>query len=465
MELYASEIDKPIPEFTAVVLAGPGVRLFPLSEPDNAPKALNPIGSKPMIWYPLNWLESEGIQDILVVTVKRDENAISSYIHGVYEGSANIIVNSLDDFHGTAEALRQISHLIQTDFIVTSTDVILDIPHSQYLDLFRLYRPDASCILMQELPSEGGGGCSRDDEVKRFYAVDQMTSNLVMIKDDSTEDEILSVKMSLFKKHPSIFITNNMMDLHVYIFRNWVLDYLKNNPDIMSIGYDLIPKLVTMKRLPKADDLNYYRPSVSNYKLLNRYFDINFNHGNDSLNHINYRNTANDQSHSNETDEDSRQIRVFAYIRRGGVGGRANTINRYCDLNKLVSRVYSGNKIGSLAEISNKSQITSDSMVGISTKIMDRCQIKKSVIGAHCSIGNNVKLTNCVIHDYVVIQDNVKLESTVVCRQAKIGAKSQLKDCEIGPQASVQPNTNAKTEQFFRSNNELGTDGVQIKFT
>ncbi|PVU95786.1 hypothetical protein BB559_002610 [Furculomyces boomerangus] len=487
MKLYGSEIDQNL-EFTAVVLAGPGTRyllspfspissmnpqnstftidtltsrLFPLSEPENYPKALIPIAMKPMIWYPLQWLESEGIQKIIIATTARDEVAISSYIHGVYEGSggsgdsedsASIEIFALEDFYGNADVLRQLSHRIKTDFIVTSTDAILDIPHSHYLDMFRLYKPDASCILMQENPSEGGGGCSRDDEVKRFYGVDQVTSKLVMIKDDNGEDDdIINVRMSIINQYPSISMSNNLLDLHVYVFQNWILEYINSMPEIMSIGYDLMPllvKLQTQKKLVEKENISQLsREETKLNSILN-----------------NYQNDFDIHEHNGERDK-AYTVSVLAYVRRGGIGGRANNINRYCDLNRVISKLHTFERISPSAEIGSKVQITNDSMVGASTKIQERSLIKKSVVGSHCIIGKNVKLTNCIINDHVTIEDNVKMESTVVCRQAKINAKSQLKDCEVGALANVPQNTNAKAEQFLRSNNELGRDGVQIKFT
>lgn len=44
-------------------------------------------------------------------------------------------------------------------------------------------------------------------------------------------------------------------------------------------------------------------------------------------------------------------------------------------------------------------------MVGDGTSIGARCSIKKSIIGRHCNIGNNVKIINSVIMDYVTIKD------------------------------------------------------------
>ncbi|OMJ09943.1 putative translation initiation factor eIF-2B subunit gamma [Smittium culicis] len=466
MELYngASQATN---EFTAIVLAGPGTRLFPLSEPENYTKALLPIGSKPMIWYTLQWLESEGIAEIIVATIKRDESEISNYIHSVYEGSQNIQVVALEDFYGTADVIRQLSQYITTDFIVTSTDAILDIPPHQFLDMYRIYKPDACCVLMQEMPSEGGGGCSHDDEVSRFYGVDQVSSKLVMIKDDNNEDdESISMRMSIINQFPSIFVSKSLVDMHVYVFQNWVLDFLLDRPDILSLGYDLMPLLVRMqsqKHLYNKEKIDSY--IVNNVKIKREKMNSVFDLDSDNLNH----------KHSNSYGNGgigSGSVNVLAYVRRGAVGGRANTVNRYFDLNKLVCRVFpysnhssvsttttsnqstnanagigiglsdstsgsasaisnsssqnfnSSPAVGSAAaqsnssssaansspaistpDISPRSQITTDSIVGASTKISDRCIIKKSVIGSHVTIGKNVKLTNCIIHDYATIQD------------------------------------------------------------
>lgn len=50
-------------------------------------------------------------------------------------------------------------------------------------------------------------------------------------------------------------------------------------------------------------------------------------------------------------------------------------------------------------------QISADSQVAASTRVGDRTSVKKSVIGTHCVIGKNVKISGCVIMDYVVIND------------------------------------------------------------
>ena len=109
-------------------------------------------------------------------------------------------------------------------------------------------------------------------------------------------------------------------------------------------------------------------------------------------------------------------------------------------------------------------------MVGEGSRIGERVSVKKSVIGAHCTIGKNVKIVNSVVMDYVEIEDkcvvffdplfvfqlrtdiifscSVRIDNTVVCNNAKIMEKATLKDCEVGGGMIVEKDTNAKGEQF-----------------
>ena len=53
-------------EFQAVILAGGrGSRMYPLCE--DKPKALLPVGNKPLIWYPINLLVQNGFNGVHVV--------------------------------------------------------------------------------------------------------------------------------------------------------------------------------------------------------------------------------------------------------------------------------------------------------------------------------------------------------------------------------------------------------------
>lgn len=63
------------PSPQAVILASDtGARLYPLNGPAT-PKALLPVGNRPLLSFPLAMIEHSGIRHVLVV---------SSYIHPIY---------------------------------------------------------------------------------------------------------------------------------------------------------------------------------------------------------------------------------------------------------------------------------------------------------------------------------------------------------------------------------------------
>ena len=62
-------------EFHPVILAGGrGSRMFPLCE--ECPKALLPVGNKPLIWYPVQLLEKYGFEGKTVI-----DNSIYDLLH------------------------------------------------------------------------------------------------------------------------------------------------------------------------------------------------------------------------------------------------------------------------------------------------------------------------------------------------------------------------------------------------
>lgn len=134
-------------------------------------------------------------------------------------------------------------------------------------------------------------------------------------------------------------------------------------------------------------------------------------------------------------DEDEDEVRIPASLRiglvihraDGGYASRANNLHSYLDLNRHVRVIIPSSVFPltngfhaqflsqhsyslpidqeSRAMIDQKAQISSDSIVGHSTRVEERTSIKKSVVGKHCVIGKMVKIAGCVIQDHCVIAD------------------------------------------------------------
>ncbi|OMH82459.1 putative translation initiation factor eIF-2B subunit gamma [Zancudomyces culisetae] len=280
-------------------------------------------------------------------------------------------------------------------------------------------------ILAQEVPSEGGVRDDGDEE-RKYYGYDSETSRVVFIKELDEEDdkeENIFIRRKLIRKVSSIAISSNLVDMHVYVFRHWVKEFINDRPEIVSLQSDLIPMLVRAQMNRKTFD----RLELSKY--------IPDNSPNDNI-------------------SNKKELTVFGYIRRGGIGGRSDTIGRYLNLNRIVCKVSTDARQGNRGDagysrmvesvrpiIDNKAMVGSDSLIGKSSKLAEKCVVKRSAIGSHCVIGRNVKITNSVIQDHVTIEDNAKLENTVVCKNAVVKSKSSLKDCEVGAFAIVPANS------------------------
>uniref|UniRef100_A0A8C0M1V0 Translation initiation factor eIF2B subunit gamma n=1 Tax=Canis lupus familiaris TaxID=9615 RepID=A0A8C0M1V0_CANLF len=64
-------------EFQAVVMAvGGGSRMTDLTS--SIPKPLLLVGNKPLIWYPLNLLERVGFEEVIVITTRDVQKALSA---------------------------------------------------------------------------------------------------------------------------------------------------------------------------------------------------------------------------------------------------------------------------------------------------------------------------------------------------------------------------------------------------
>lgn len=50
-------------------------------------------------------------------------------------------------------------------------------------------------------------------------------------------------------------------------------------------------------------------------------------------------------------------------------------------------------------------QIGGDVLIGDSSRVGERTTIKRSVVGAHCIIGKNVRVINSVLMDHVQLAD------------------------------------------------------------
>ncbi|KAI8881201.1 nucleotide-diphospho-sugar transferase, partial [Backusella circina FSU 941] len=429
-----------VSEFQAVVFAGYGSsnRLYPISEEDSLPKALLPVGNKPIISYTLEWLEKAGIHDVIVV-IQSTGNAIkklSAYLAQGYTGSVHCTVVGVEEDYETAEALRSIKDKIDRDFIVLPCDLITELNPRDILDAHRLHDPTFTALFYEPNSAEG----TKDDDLLPYVGIDA-TKNALVYKADRSEDEDFSMRMSLLNKFPRVRVYTNLQDAHLFIFKRWVLDVLEDKESITSISKDLIPMLIKcqyQKKLVEREGIDKYAANFDN--LLATALSLSTTQSSEA-------------AASSKTGKISRvfngPVTSYVYVCRDGFSGRGNTLSSYGELNRYVTKQGASiTRVPSSAEVAPKTQVGNDSVIGESTKIDEKSSVKKSSVGNHCVIGKNVKIINSVIMDHVVIGDNAKIEGCIICNDAKILEKVMMKDCEVAGGFVVKKESQLKGEKL-----------------
>ncbi|KAF9126858.1 hypothetical protein BGX30_015063 [Mortierella sp. GBA39] len=432
---------KRVPEFQAVIMAGYGNGLIPLSdEKNNMPKALLPIVNQPMISYPLAWLESSGVSDVIVVSLASGSKKLGHYLDRVYEGQLHISMEIVDDNCGTAQALARIKDKIKTDFIVISCDLLTSLPPHQFLDMHRSEDPTVTALFFEPSKSEGGPtGSSKETEVTQFVGIDATNSQLVYLNNSEEMDtEEFSVRVSLLSKHPVMNITRLLQDGHLYIFKRWVIDLI-NEVSIKrsraSLKEHVLPLLVKSQHQRVLADREGVTIAAES---------LTANPSTQALALSLSTTQAPEIEGRSENAQWKSPVKCKAFVVTKDVYcGRANSISNYFELNRYYTKITDKDR-----NPGGQGQVGADSLVGDDTKLGDRTSVKKSTLGSHVTIGKNVKIVNSIVMDHVVLEDNVKLDGCIVCSGAKICEKSSLKDCEVGGGFRVEKETQARNERL-----------------
>ncbi len=136
---------------TVVILAGgEGTRLRPLTL--TRPKAMMPLGSKPVIDYIIRETAKSGFTDF-IVTVNYEKEQVMRYLgRGTKLGvKIDYAVEPEGIYLGTAGSVKLASHLLDGTFIVTQGDAFTTIDLRKALEFHQQTQADAT-IILKEVP-------------------------------------------------------------------------------------------------------------------------------------------------------------------------------------------------------------------------------------------------------------------------------------------------------------------------
>lgn len=453
-------------ELQAVIMAGSrGSQMNDLTS--SIPKPLLPVGNKPLIWYTVNMLERAGFKDVIIITLSSIVQGVRQALTSCKSISPDIVGISEDLDWGTLDSLRHIKEKIKTDLLILSCDLLTDFPLHQLADVHRINDTALTMLLAPARPDiESVPGVKtkkrqkRDREIIGLGGVDSKCRVVFLENEADIEDEFFPLRRSLFKQQPHIHVRTDLNDVHAYIMKKWLIDYIAASYRT-SLRNELLPYLAKKqwKRVESSkpnDQTLLLDPSndhISQEKDIYSCMSKNTQSG-----------QVYDLSLKTELDNTLRKssrttLSVYACIYEEGFCMRVNTMPSYVETNRLVTKILPAIApnlseiplVHASVRIQEKTQIGSDSVVAEETEIGSRVSIKRSIVGKHCVIGNLVKLSNCTILDRVVIKDGCVLQSCVICDNVEIGEKTTLKECVVGSKRSIPEKSSLTNESLVES--------------
>ncbi|ONI14218.1 hypothetical protein PRUPE_4G269500 [Prunus persica] len=346
-------------DFQVVVLAGgTSKNLVPLVSKE-VPKALLPVGNRPVISYVLELLELSNLKDLIVVVEGQDAAVrVGSWISGAYVDRLHVEVAAVPEDVGTAGALRAIAHhLTAKDILVVSGDIVSDVPLGAVAAAHRRHDAVVTAMLCSAPvsgPSESGSSVGKDKAKKpghyNIIGLDPTKQFLVYIATELEKD--IRIQKSILRAVGQMEIRSDLMDAHLYAFKRSVLHEVLDQKDtFQSLKQDVLPYLVRCQLvIGDASHLSGYSFSAQN----------NIIHPSAEL-------------------------------------GSKTTVGPHCMLGE-------GSQMGDKCSV-KRSVIGRHCRIGSNVKVVNSVVMNHVTIGDGCSIQNSIICSNVQLQDRVVLKD------------------------------------------------------------
>jgi len=391
----------------AVVMAGgKGSRMTDLTS--GKPKCLLPVGNKPLVWYPLHMLQTNGFTEAIVLVpdaAKQEVNKLQEKFN--LSIKLDIVGIPGQEELGTADSLRLISEkLTGTDIVIVSGDLMLEESMRGMVDMHRMNNAAFTAMLskpMFDLKNVVVPGAKSTKYKKERDLIGLAGDQLCLFSAEADVEEEVRMSKKVLRSMARMTVHSNLQDNHLYIMAKWVCDYIMQDKNISTIKGELLPILVKkqfskIKRATDSLDCDKVKKSILDFvpaKLAVQ--------GGGPL------------------------YTCHAYL--AGPCLRVNTVPVFWEANK---RSRAGHQAqDSLAQVGERAQV-SDCILGANCIVSDRTTLTSVCLGMGSRVEEKVRLSNCVIMENVVVQSGSNLEDSIICDGCIISGKSSVKLSILG---------------------------------
>lgn len=301
------------------------------------------------------------------------------------------------------------------------------------------------------------------------------------LKDLLEEQKGFPTRHALLKKHPRVRMLTTHRDAHIYIFPHWIMDFVKENDRLETIGEDVLgwwAKAGWQKGLStklgldtilgqssttapntdgKTSPVGSHTPKDSatvHPPTGSQIHDAVSASGATNLEGpVRPVIRAGDKPGQANEQNDSTIPPMLAYVHPSSSTGSTPLIRRVDTAQLLLQISLQLAKLPSIEEVGSaeaaspfahmrkvaypegvkpRTTITKqDSLVADNVTVQEKTSIKECVIGANCQIGEGAKLSQCLLMDGVVVGKNCKLTKCILGKRSEVGEGCTLTECEV----------------------------------
>jgi translation initiation factor eIF-2B subunit gamma len=324
-------------------------------------------------------------------------------------------------------------------------------------------------------------------------------------KDITEENKTFPVRHSLIRRHGRVKMLTTHRDAHIYFFPYWVLEMIRRNEKFESVAEDVLGWWA------KAG----WQDGLGEKLGLRSIFQPEDGQGSDSGSQfveedIDVSKFSSTYATGLDADKTSTTTALATRVQRSSIAHRAESVSTQAKLTvppllsyvqpssavePLIRRVDTAHllltislrlaKLPSIedshgaptspfahtSKIAHKNLIpkrcsvaADSSLLAENVTVEEKCNIKESVIGPNCKIGEGARLLRCLLMDGVEVGPYVQLTDCILGRRCRIEGgpakdedRTVLKECEVQDGQVVEWGTESKGEKFMRF--ELPAEG------
>ncbi|KAK3346269.1 nucleotide-diphospho-sugar transferase [Lasiosphaeria hispida] len=405
------------------------------------PRCLLPLAGVPIIEYTLEFLASNGVQEVFIYCGAHSEE-IETYIHDSPRWSPNNILTpftSLDfirvsDATSVGDFLRDLDkrNLISGDFVLVHGDLVANIPLDAALTKHRERREanrDACMTMVLREIGEQPHRAAKARVITPIFAVEPSTGRCLQYDEmhPLQEDHYANLDPSLFK-HPEFELRSDLVDCGIDIC----------TPDMLALWSESFDY-----ELPRK---NFLHGVLKDWELNGKFIYT-------EIVDKGYAARASNLQMYDCISRDILERWTFPYV------PDTNMVH-----GQSFRRIREGSCLEDSVIITRGSKVTK-SVLGRSTTVGAGCTVTKSVIGRRCKIGKNVTIENSYIWDDAVIADGSSVAHSILANSVMVGEGSQIPpgsllsyNVRIGDRTNLKPKPTPRISLFDHDRHPVVTD-------